>query len=82
MRMSLSVILLFGICPVLFPVACQDGANGGVSTITATASPASTVATSPEAAVAPIYIALGDSLAEGVGASDPSSTACSHEPRA
>jgi lysophospholipase L1-like esterase len=73
--------------------ACGDGEDGGVSTATATASPASTVAASPEATTtgeatptasrqdsgadtgAPVYIALGDSLAAGDGASDPSSTA-------
>jgi acyl-CoA thioesterase-1 len=80
-RLSLSVVLLFGIFVMLFPVACQDGENGGASMATPSPSPSpspsptSTVAGSPEAAVAPVYIALGDSLAEGVGASDPSSTA-------
>ncbi|UCC49225.1 MAG: SGNH/GDSL hydrolase family protein [Gemmatimonadota bacterium] len=80
-RLSLSVVLLFGVFVMLSLGACQDGENGGASMATPSPSPSpspsptSTVAASPEAAAAPVYVALGDSLAEGVGASDPSSTA-------
>jgi acyl-CoA thioesterase-1 len=55
--------------------ACEGGEHGDISTATATATPASTVAASPETTATPIYIALGDSLAVGDGASDPASTA-------
>lgn len=72
---SVAMILLVGMCLAVLATACEEGEDGGVSTATATASPASTVAVSPEATTAPLYIALGDSLATGHGASDPSSTA-------
>lgn len=74
-RMSLGAALLFGVCLALFLVACEGGENGAVTTTTITPSPTSAVAGSLEAAAAPVYIALGDSLAVGDGASDPSSTA-------
>jgi lysophospholipase L1-like esterase len=81
-RMSLGAVVLLGICLALFLAGCEGGENAPVSTTTATPSPAtatpspaSAVAGSPAAAAAPIYIALGDSLAAGDGASDPSSTA-------
>jgi lysophospholipase L1-like esterase len=73
--MSLGAVVLFGVCLALFLVACEGRENGDASTTAATPSPTSAVAGSPEAAAAPIYIALGDSLAVGDGASDPSSTA-------
>lgn len=69
-RMSLAIPGLLVICLTVLLAACEDGEDGGVSTGTATASPASTAGTA-----APLYIALGDSLAVGDGASDPSSTA-------
>jgi lysophospholipase L1-like esterase len=74
-RMSLGAIFLLGICLALFLAACEGGENGAVSPTAATPSPTSAVAGSLEAGAAPIYIALGDSLAVGDGASDPSSTA-------
>jgi acyl-CoA thioesterase-1 len=84
-RMSLGAVVLLSICLALFLIACEGGENAPVSTTTATPSPTaatpsptSAVAGSPEAGAAPaapVYIALGDSLAVGDGASDPSSTA-------
>jgi acyl-CoA thioesterase-1 len=74
-RMSLGAALLLGICLALLLAGCEGGENGAVFPTAATPSPASAVAGSLEAAAAPIYIALGDSLAVGDGASDPSSTA-------
>jgi acyl-CoA thioesterase-1 len=81
-RISLGAVVLFGICLALFLAGCEGGENAPVSPTAATPSPTATmpsptatVAGSPEAAAAPIYIALGDSLAVGDGASDPSSTA-------
>ncbi len=72
---SVGLTLLLGICLAVLAVACEGGEDGDISTATAMATPASTVAASPETTAAPIYIALGDSLAVGDGASDPASTA-------
>lgn len=66
---------------LLLAAACDDGEDGAVSTPSseATRSAEATPATSPQGSsddtVAPLYIALGDSLAAGTGASNASSTA-------
>lgn len=72
---SLAILSLLVVCLAVLLAACEGGEDGDISTATATATPASTVAASPETTAAPIYIALGDSLAVGDGASDPASTA-------
>ena len=84
MRWLLITFLALGL--MVAAIACEgekvvEGTPTASTTATAEASPAATrqatteSTLSPKAAAAPLYIALGDSLAVGDGASDPSSTA-------